>query len=145
MPTVPSNGKCAQLGCKNPRSKCNSFCLEHGGYDIYKQQSTEERNRFNSMYQTRFWKAKRIAQLSSQPLCQSCLAKGIVTPAIHIDHVWAWNSLGKDAFYANWFQSLCHECHSHKTSLEAKGIYRHYMDGIYMDYQIADYYRLVKV
>ena len=51
------------------------------------------------MYQTKHWKQLRASQLSRQPLCQSCLSRGIVNSAKHIDHVFPWSWIGKDAFY----------------------------------------------
>lgn len=139
MPTLPSNTKCASLGCKNTRSKLNSYCLEHGGKDTYKEKRTEERIAFNAMYQTRHWKQVRTSQLSKQPLCQSCLTRGIVTPAKHVDHLFPWSWIGEQAFYRNIFQSLCHECHSHKTSLEQDGIFMHYINNQTTEYKLTDY------
>lgn len=140
MPTIPSNTKCATLGCKNPRSKLNHYCLEHGGKDTYTTERTEERKQLDSMYQLPFWKTARKLQLSRQPLCQCCLTRGIVTPATHVDHVFPWVKLGRQAFFINWFQSLCHDCHAHKTQLESKGIARHYdqREG-HTDYFIIEY------
>jgi 5-methylcytosine-specific restriction protein A len=109
--------------------------MEHGGKDWI---DTQARKEFNSLYQTAFWKNKRVQQLSINPLCQACLKVGRVTQANHIDHVFAWNTLGRDAFYNNLFQSLCLECHSHKTGLEKQGIYRCYI-GETKDYALHEY------
>ena len=139
MPTLPSNTKCASLGCKNNRSKLNSFCLEHGGKDIYKEQRTEKRVAFNAMYQTSHWRQVRLTQLSRQPLCQACLSRGIVASAKHVDHLFPWSWIGESAFFRNIFQSLCHECHSHKTSLEQEGIIMHYGTTPPTEYKLNDY------
>ena len=139
MPTLPTFTKCASLGCKNTKSRLNGFCLEHGGKDVYKEIRTKERDAFNAMYQTRHWKQIRTTQLSKQPLCQSCLSRGIVASAKHIDHLFPWSWIGKDAFYRNIFQSLCHECHSHKTSLEQSGIFMHYVGNKPIEYKLNDY------
>jgi 5-methylcytosine-specific restriction protein A len=109
--------------------------MEHGGKDWI---NTQDRKEFNSIYQTPFWKNKRVQQLSINPLCQSCLKVGRVTQANHVDHVFAWKALGKDAFYNNLFQSLCPECHSHKTALEQQGIYRCYISNT-KDYGLHEY------
>lgn len=90
------------------------------------------------MYQSAFWRQKRQTQLSIQPLCQACLSEGRIGSAIHVDHVFAWKAIGKQAFTNNLFQSLCPEHHSHKTALEQQGIYRHYSDSI-KDYRVDDY------
>lgn len=138
MPTAPHNSKCATLGCKNPRSKLSTHCLEHGGSDTYTSKQTDERVAFNNMYKTAFWRQLRIIQLTRQPLCQSCLTRGIVTQAEHVDHVFPWARIGRHAFRHNVFQSLCHECHSVKTGLEAKGIIHHYANGLHI-YRLEDY------
>ena len=109
--------------------------MEHGGKDWI---DTKERKEFNSLYQTDFWRKKRTTQLSTQPLCQCCLQSGRISQASHVDHVFAWKSIGKDAFYNNLFQSLCPECHSHKTALEQQGIYRCYI-GEVKDHPLSAY------
>ena len=132
MPSVPRQDICSDLGCTNPRSLKNSLCLAHGGKDEIvwkynpKYNQTEDRREANKMYNTRQWHSKRAAQLSTHPLCASCLASGIVTQAAHIDHVFPWSTIGKAAFYRNLFQSLCHSCHTKKTGLEQRGICRLY-------------------
>jgi 5-methylcytosine-specific restriction endonuclease McrA len=138
MPSLPTYTKCQHLGCKNEKSRLNQFCLEHGGRDV-QQTNNEDRKEYNSIYRTPFWRTQRQRQLSTQPMCQACLVTGVVTPAEHVDHVFAWNKIGKDAFYTNLFQSLCQSCHSHKTSLEQQGIFRHYQLGGAVDYKIGDY------
>jgi 5-methylcytosine-specific restriction protein A len=139
MPTVPSNTKCSHLNCKEQRTKYNSYCAEHGGVKI----DTEDRKQFNSMYQSPQWRAKRKIELSRNTLCASCLHKGRVTQAVHVDHVFAWNKLGKDAFYNNLFQSLCPECHSYKTGQEQKGIYMWWHDGKEEALKKTDFMRLI--
>ena len=109
--------------------------MEHGGKEWI---DTKDRKEFNSLYQTPFWKQRRISQLSAYPLCQSCLVVGRVTQANHVDHVFAWKSIGREAFHHNLFQSLCPECHSHKTALEQRGIYRCYIHEV-KDYALHDY------
>lgn len=144
MPFTPTQTKCLELGCTNPRSKYNSFCLKHGGKDANTQQPTAERRAFNSAYQSKFWRVLRITQLTKQPLCQCCLTKGIVTQAEHVDHVFPWARIGHRAFKHNIFQSLCQSCHSHKTYMEGKGYAMHYSDGIAHQFAISDYERIVK-
>ena len=132
MPVYPSNSLCAELGCKNPRSKVNSFCLNHGGMSHTNENS-------DNAYSNPVWKTIRRVQLSKQPLCQSCLNRGTINSANHIDHVFPWRQIGNEAFLQNIFQSLCHECHSYKTGHERKGIFKYYAaDGI-KDLSINDY------
>ncbi len=138
MPTVPSSTKCSHLGCKNKRSRYNSSCLEHGGIDVLAV--TRERKEHNAMYQSPIWKRLRQSQLATHPLCASCLSKGRVTQAHHVDHVFPWSQYGEHAFTANLFQSLCPSCHSEKTYWETKGIYKHYG---HTEYKHQDYSRVI--
>lgn len=138
MPTYPRNTKCAELGCKEPRSKLTSFCIKHGGRDNLPRRETD------SIYQTPAWRQIRQRQLSIQPLCQACLCRGKVEQAEHVDHLFAWKHIGKHAFLHNIFQSLCQPDHSHKTALEKQGVYTHYtLDGE-RSYTKDDYAYLVQ-
>lgn len=145
MPTIPYYTKCNHLGCKSPKSKYNSFCLLHGGRDTsITKPITTKRKEFNDKYQTKHWRQLRQVQLSQHPLCAGCLAKGIIVQAHHIDHVFPWSKISPEAFYINLFQSLCHSCHSIKTALEQKGIYRRY--GIpNRDYRLQEYSYVVQL
>lgn len=144
MPTLPTYTKCKHLGCKNHRARYGGgYCHEHGGRDTYNANSSDERKEFNSAYQTPFWRALRASQLSRQPLCQCCLSRGIVTPAKHVDHLFPWRKVGGQSFRRNVFQSLCHECHAHKTQLEAQGVCRHYDGEAVTDYQVNQYAEVV--
>lgn len=133
MPTYPHNAQCSELGCKEPRSKINSFCLKHGGRDNLQARETD------SIYQTPAWRTVRQRQLSIQPLCQACLSRGKVEAAQHVDHVFPWKHIGKHAFLRNLFQSLCKADHSHKTGLEKQGVYIHYTIDGDKEYTAHDY------
>lgn len=143
MPTVPTNTRCSVLGCKNTKSKCNSFCLEHGGKDVYKpKEITDKRKEQIAQYNTKQWQTLRQIQLSRNPLCQACLIDGKITQGHHVDHVFPWMQINKEAFYFNVFQSLCAEHHREKTHLEQRGTCRYYATQI-KNYTIADYARVV--
>ncbi len=116
MPYAPFNTRCSELGCKEPRSKLNSFCLSHGGKEYTVKES-------DGKYKTPAWKSIRKRQLSLQPLCQACLTQGKIEIAKHVDHVFPWRQMGEHAFLHNIFQSLCPECHSYKTGKERHGIF----------------------
>lgn len=141
MPSIPKFTKCLDLGCKNERSKFNAYCMDHGGRDTFNHKrynSTQKRTIAMDKYQSSQWRKLRQIQLSTHPLCAACLSEGRITPALHIDHLFPWSQLNEEAFYLNVFQSLCHSCHSIKTTLEQRGIYRHY--GIpTKDYRLGDY------
>lgn len=142
MPTLPSNTKCASLGCKELRSKMNSYCIAHGGKDW---DDREERMKSNSFYQSPHWKTMRRNQLSREPLCAACLCHGIVTQANHVDHVFPWQKINTKAFYTNLFQSLCVNCHSYKTGKEQQGTYLHYKNNEVLTYTKNDYALVVQV
>lgn len=93
----------------------------------------------DSIYQTPAWRTVRKRQLSIQPLCQACLSRGKVEAAVHVDHVFAWKHIGKQAFLHNIFQSLCPADHSHKTGMEKQGRYIHYTADGEREYTINDY------
>ena len=139
MPSLPRYTKCTHLGCKQERSRYNTFCLEHGGKNTLT--ITKQRAENNAMYQTSLWQSIRQRQLSMHPLCASCLTKDIIKSAHHVDHVFPWASIGAHAFSTNIFQSLCAPCHSDKTYYEQQGIIKHYG---YVDRTIEDYERLCK-
>ena len=147
MPTVPSATKCGTLGCNNARSRYNSNCMEHGGRDISAQikynPNDIERRQTNEQYNTRQWRTQRIAQLSKYPLCAKCMSEGIVAPAQCVDHLFPWTQIGKHAFYANVYQSLCNGCHTIKTHLEQRGILRKYGSQV-VDFTIGDYHRVMR-
>ena len=142
MPTVPRASKCKELGCTNERAKLSSSCVEHGGRDTYTLPSSAERKEFNKAYDSA-WRRVRAAQLSKQPLCQGCLSIGHIKSARQVDHLFAWMAIGKEAFNLNVLQSLCDGCHSDKTGLERKGVYRHYVGTGHTDYALSDYARVV--
>lgn len=138
MPYAPLNTKCSMLGCHNNKARYGGTCIEHGGKDTLEYKRIDKRLDANRLYASKQWQRTRTLQLSKQPLCVGCLADGIVTSAIDIDHVFPWQRIGKQAFFLNMFQSLCHSCHSSKTSLERKGIFRAY-GSPHKDYSIEDY------
>lgn len=146
MPSTPTYTLCHELGCKNPRSKFNRFCIEHGGRDIqtYSANKTAERKQFNKKYNTRQWEALRQRQLSKYPLCAGCQAEGRIIPASVVDHIFPWSQISEQAFYINRFQSLCATHHATKTQLEKHGIYRAFGTPE-RDYTRADYSRVMGV
>ena len=54
--------------------------------------------------------------LRANPLCVHCQAQGIVRAAVHVDHIIAVTNGGDDSAWDDSNrQSLCAECHAHKT------------------------------
>ena len=142
MPSIPTSTKCASLGCRAERSRYNNYCLEHGGKNTLI--ITKARAEHNAMYQTTYWRSIRQRQLSLHPLCAACMEKGRVASALHVDHVFPWSYIGKDAFFNNIFQTLCTPCHSHKTALESKNIMRFYNKNKIIDYRLNEYAFVIK-
>lgn len=132
MPRTPINLKCRELGCKNNKTSRSTFCSEHGG-------GVTEKGKENSkLYSTGYWKKQRIAQLSKNPLCASCLLNGRVVSAEHIDHVFPHRQ-DDVKFKRNLFQSLCASCHTLKTQQENNGKYFFYSSNGIVEYTDADY------
>lgn len=73
-------------------------------------------NRYQ-IYQSAKWKKLRSAKLMSQPLCEICLEKGLVTPAIDVHHKDSFtNYSGAMRLYKAYsfdnLLSVCKKCHS---------------------------------
>jgi 5-methylcytosine-specific restriction protein A len=136
MPTLPTSNKCAQLGCHAPKVKGSQYCVDHGAKP---DTMSDDRRSFNAMYRSRFWASMRQGQLSRHPLCASCMAQGIVTQGDHVDHLFPWAKIGKDAFTRNLFQTLCAPCHSVKTSHEQRGDILHFTPDGVKTYKLTDY------
>lgn len=146
MPTVPNQSKCVILGCKNPQSKYNNYCAEHGGRETFPSKRynvSTGRKEALELYKSKQWQSMRKAQLSVHPLCAGCLSGGIVTQATQVDHLFPWQQVGEHSFFRNIFQSLCTECHSSKTGMEKQGICRRYGRPSVV-YRVEDYERVMR-
>ena len=78
----------------------------------------EQINRPNrqKVYQTAKWRKLRLSKLQLYPLCELCLKKDIVKPAVDVHHIISPFSVQQNYkdFYAynfNNLMSLCKECH----------------------------------
>lgn len=66
------------------------------------------------------WERKRQAVLAQDNyLCRICARKGRLTPATEVDHIIPLEAGGTDE--ASNLQSLCHDCHALKTTIENTG------------------------
>jgi 5-methylcytosine-specific restriction protein A len=138
MPTTPRD-HCSIYRCKQPTRPGSSFCNDHAPpprVNTIKRANDQE-------YKTAVWQTIRAGQLSKEPLCQSCKLAGRVTLGDHVDHVIAWRLVGPGGFVNNLFQTLCAGCHSQKTGLEQRGVFRHYTQHGAIDYQLGDYPKLI--
>ena len=135
MPVMPKD-QCAEYGCKMSSIRGSVFCDLHVPAG---KKKTQSRLDANAAYKHRSWESIRQSQLSVDPLCQACLNNGVVTAATIVDHVFPWRKIDKSAFVRNIFQSLCPNCHSVKTGLEQKGIFRYYEKSNTIDLSVNDY------
>ena len=136
MPTVPSNTKCRELGCDNPKTYRSCFCLEHGGGKTNKGKANSK------LYSSNAWQNMRVAQLSKEPLCARCMLEGRVTIGKHIDHVIPHRQ-DHTRFNVALLQTLCASCHTIKTQEEAKGIYLYYSANGIKTFTDNDYYKSI--
>lgn len=70
------------------------------------------------IYQSTNWKKLRVSKLQQQPLCEMCLQKGIVTPAVDVHHLDSYlNYEGTERLYKAFnysnLLSVCKQCHSY--------------------------------
>lgn len=138
MPTQP-RPQCSVYRCKQPTRPGSSMCADHAPPPTVNRAKREN----DREYKTAIWQTIRAWQLSSQPLCQACQLAGRVTLGVHVDHVIPWKTIGPVGFTNNRFQTLCAGCHSQKTGLEQRGIFRHYTDPAPVDYFPGDWPRLM--
>ena len=138
MPTQP-RPQCSMYRCKQPTTPGSSLCVDHAPPPRVNQ--TKRAN--DREYKTAVWQTIRAGQLSKQPLCQSCALSGRVTLGDHVDHVIPWKTVGPHAFVNSRFQTLCAPCHSVKTGLEQRGVFRHYTNRGPIDYTPGDWPRLM--
>jgi len=59
------------------------------------------------------WRKLRNRRLDAEPLCRHCTQRGLVTPAVEVDHITP-RLLGGPDEWGN-TQSLCKACHVDKT------------------------------
>ena len=135
MPIMPPT-QCSEYACKAPSVRGSRFCADHAPAQAKPQ---TQRRALDDEYRSAVWKLIRTAQLTREPLCACCTYEGRLTAAEIVDHVFPWKQYGAHAFRANLFSSLCWACHSRKTNLEKRGIYRHWQGQTMRDYTPADY------
>ena len=69
------------------------------------------------LYDSMAWIRIRDLQLSMEPLCRECAAKGLTVAAIDVDHIVRLVDGGARLDQAN-LQSLCRACHGRKSRAE---------------------------
>jgi len=110
---MPTRAKrvCNYPGCNALTT--NSYCSKHRRKDIREISS-------NVVY-NKEWKRLRNAYIHKHPLCAECYKHGIITAAVHVDHIVPFHGLDDPLRLAwNNLQSLCKACHNRKTAIERK-------------------------
>ena len=111
-----------KVSCKYPLCSAvinpsERYCSKH------KQPICEidsKRNSINSKVYNTTWRKLRRVKLSSNLLCELCLAKGKVAQAEEVDHVRPVSQYPELRLVYDNLQSLCVTCHSKKTREENK-------------------------
>jgi 5-methylcytosine-specific restriction endonuclease McrA len=68
------------------------------------------------------WRKLRDKRINAEPLCRHCATKGLVTPAVDVDHIKPKALGGKDEWDNT--QSLCKPCPVDKTREDVRRIRR---------------------
>ena len=82
-----------------------------------KQIRTDTYTKRRKVYQTERWKRLRLGKLHSQPTCEICDARGIISLAVDVHHAdsvtnYDGEMLLYKAYDPDNLVSLCKECHS---------------------------------
>jgi hypothetical protein len=76
---------------------------------------------YRKLYKTARWARTREAQLTLQPLCERCLAMGIVEVATVVHHADGGHKGDPIKFFAGPFESLCAPHHDSEGQREDLG------------------------
>lgn len=68
------------------------------------------------------WRKLRNRRIDAEPLCRHCTDRGLVTPAVEVDHIKPKALGGLDEWDNT--QSLCKSCHQEKTRTDVQRIRR---------------------
>jgi 5-methylcytosine-specific restriction endonuclease McrA len=79
----------------------------------------------NKLYKSSEWAATRLAVLERDPICQWCIAVGLVVESTDADHIIPSRYLHTHAefFDQENIVGSCRSCNSRRASYEAKGVY----------------------
>lgn len=88
-------------------------------YDQRRARETETRRE----YKTARWQRKRAAQLQEQPLCERCLAQGLIVPATVANHKIPHRG-DIVLFWEGELESTCDPCHNSVIQTEERAAAR---------------------
>jgi 5-methylcytosine-specific restriction protein A len=94
---------------------------------------SKAQSRWHKLYATEHGRRLARAQITREPLCWACLARGKVEPATCADHITP-HAGNVNAFFLSLLQSLCRACHALKTARETRGYSKQIgLDGLPVD------------
>lgn len=68
-------------------------------------------------YNTTTWARLRRLKLATHPLCEMCLSRAKIEPAVAVDHIVAISAGGDPFPGLDALMSLCTSCHNRKTNV----------------------------
>lgn len=71
-------------------------------------------------YASPAWRRLRSLKFANDPICEVCAKKGIVEPAVEVDHKVARVSRPDLELDYDNLQSICKQCHTAKTNREGR-------------------------
>lgn len=107
---------CAYPGC--PTLVRTGYCDVHVKY---KPMTTFQRDPERQSLYGRMWQLRRVTQLTREPWCADCLARGIYTEADDVHHVERHRG-DLYTFQTSPLESLCKSCHSRRTKEELRNV-----------------------
>lgn len=117
---------CTKSGCKTLIDVSESRCDKHQRAKRGERVTGQFKRDAN--YYTNRWKALSANQKRKQPLCENCLAIGLVREGRIADHIKEARDKPELFWNPDNLQTLCWSCHTIKTNKErrkrAKGKYK---------------------
>jgi len=104
---------CSKPGCSNLTH--SQFCEAHDEYGLKVKKERQKLKKTDSFYGSARWKRFRKWYGMKNPLCEDCLAVGIVRKMYCVDHVVEIQDCGALTSEDN-SRSLCRVCHQIKTN-----------------------------
>ena len=97
---------------------CSNYAIREGYCEEHIPKTNREYRSYERWYGWGTWKRIRAKKLRECPLCEECRRQGRMMKATDVDHIIAHK--GNWKLFTNYdnLQSLCHSCHSEKTSKE---------------------------
>lgn len=115
--------QCHVPGCPG-LTRQGKYCEKHAHLEDAERR--ERASRYNKtardigsqkLYDSAEWRKLREIHIRRNPLCESCLENGRITPAVIVDHKVEIKDGGGRLDPDN-LQSLCRSCHNKKTAQE---------------------------